>query len=296
MPFGQIVKAISGFYYVRTEKGEVLKCRARGIFKFEKKKLTPLVGDIVEFEQTGLDEGVVTSVQPRRTELIRPPIANVDQAVVVCSLRKPNFQQMPVDRFLVHGEREGLEIVIVLTKRDLLEDEGEIEKIRDIYAPAGYQVIATSIFTKEGIEELKRALSGKVSVFAGQSGVGKSSLLNELLPDRNLKTGSVSKKIGRGRHTTRTVELLSLEEGGQVADTPGFSQLSFQGFEPTELSDCFPEFRERAAGCRFRGCLHVEEPGCEVKEAVKRGEIEKNRYRNYVQFLEEIKEALARRY
>lgn len=296
MPVGQIVKAISGFYYVRTPEGEQVQCRARGVFKFEKKKLTPLVGDYVEFEQTGLDEGVVTSVQPRQTELLRPPIANVDQAVVVCSLREPAFQQMPVDRFLVHGEREGLQIIICLTKRDLLNDEQEIERIRAIYAPAGYPIIATSIKTQQGIAELKTYLTEHISVFAGQSGVGKSSLLNQILPAGNLQTGAVSQKLGRGRHTTRQVELIPLASGGHVADTPGFSQLTFKGFEPEDLSDCFPEYRERADQCRFRGCLHQNEPGCAVKEAVEEGQIHPDRYQNYLQFLSEIKEEQQRRY
>ncbi|MBA4494761.1 ribosome small subunit-dependent GTPase A [Paenactinomyces guangxiensis] len=290
MPAGQIVKAISGFYYVRTPEGEEIQCRARGVFKFKKKKLTPLVGDNVEFEMTGLGEGVVTSVQPRQTELLRPPIANVEQAVVVCSLREPDFQQMPVDRFLVHGEREGLTIVICLTKRDLVSDDREVEQIRAIYEPAGYPVLATSIHTQVGLDQLKEHLNGRVSVLAGQSGVGKSSLLNRLLPGYQLQTGTVSQKLGRGRHTTRQVELLPLPSGGQVADTPGFSQLSFQGFEPGELSDYFPEFAEHAACCRFRGCLHGNEPGCEVREAVERQEIHQERYHNYLQFLDEIKQ------
>lgn len=298
MPTGQIVKAISGFYYVRTEDGKLFKCRARGVFKFEKKKLTPLVGDLVEMEQTGLDEGVVTSVQPRSSELIRPPIANVDQAVVVCSLRQPHFQQMPLDRFLVHGEREGLKIVIVLTKKDLVkeQDEEEIERIRAVYQPAGYPVLATSIRTQEGIQELKQCLKGKVSVIAGQSGVGKSSLLNQLVPGRELETGEVSAKIGRGRHTTRQVELLPLAEGGQVADTPGFSQLQFKGLEPAELGQYFPEIHTLSAACRFRGCLHINEPDCAVKDALAEGAIDISRYQHYKQFLSEIKEAMVRRY
>lgn len=296
MPVGQIVKAISGFYYVRTEAGELLQCRARGVFKFDKKRLTPLVGDVVEVETTGLGEGVVTSVQPRHSELTRPPIANVDQALVVCSLRQPRFQQMPVDRFLIQAEREGLEIVIVLTKRDLVKGEREIEQVMEIYQAAGYPVIATSIHTGEGLDAVRNQLVGKTSVFAGQSGVGKSSLLNQLLPDRELQTGSVSKRIGRGRHTTRQVELLPLDGGGQVADTPGFSQLTFQGMELAELKHCFPEFREWEEQCRFRGCLHLNEPGCEVKDALNRGEIHPDRYRHYELFINEIKEALQRRY
>lgn len=290
MPIGQIVKAISGFYYVRSEDGTELQCRARGVFKFSKKKITPLVGDFVEYEVTGLDEGVVTSIRPRRSELLRPAIANVDQAVVVCSLREPEFQQMPVDRFLVHGEREGLDLVLCLTKWDLLENEAAVRNICDIYEPAGYPVLVTSVKTEQGLDELKSYLTDRISVFAGQSGVGKSSLLNEILPERILLTGRVSEKLGRGRHTTRQVELIPLPDGGQVADTPGFSQLSFQGFEPEELNDYFPEIHERSSLCKFRGCLHVNEPQCEVKAALERGEIHPERYQNYYQFLTEIKD------
>lgn len=235
-------------------------------------------------------EGVVTRIHPRSTELLRPPVANVEQAVVVGSLRQPGFQPELLDRFLVHAEREGLEVLILLTKRDLLEDGDEVERIRAIYAPAGYRVLPTSVRTGEGIEAVKRALQGQLSVFAGPSGAGKSSLLNAVLPAADLQTGEVSKKLGRGRHTTRHVEILDLPGGGQVADTPGFSQLSFGGFEETELGACFPELAARAPDCRFRGCLHRNEPGCRVKEAVEEGEIHPSRYRNYLQFLEEINE------
>lgn len=296
MPVGQIVKAVSGFYYVRTSEGDTLQCRARGVFKFEKKKLTPLVGDWVEYEKIGVDEGVVTQVHPRKNELLRPPIANVEQVIVVCSLRQPRFQQMPVDRLLVHAEREGLDIVIVLTKKDLIHSEEEVETIYQIYQAAGYPVLTTSIRTMEGIEELKEHLAGKTTVFAGQSGVGKSSLLNQICPEFQLQTSSVSQKIGRGRHTTRTVELLSLPFGGQVADTPGFSQLSFQDFDKNELSDCFPEFRERSEHCRFRACLHLNEPDCAVKEALSQGLIHSERYKHYKLFIAEIEQVTMRRY
>lgn len=296
MPEGQIVKAISGFYYVRTAEGEEFQCRARGVFKFEKKKMKPLVGDRVQFDITGLGEGVVTSVQPRLTELLRPPIANVDQAMVVCALREPHFQQMPLDRFLVQAEHVGLEIVIVLTKLDLLEEASELETIRSIYTQAGYPVVATSITTGEGIDQVREYLKGHTSVFAGQSGVGKSSLLNHILPDRMLETGAVSEKLGRGRHTTRAVEIIPLETGGQVADSPGFSQFSFDHLDETDLSYAFPEFRSLADECRFRGCLHHNEPSCRVREAVEEGNIHLGRYENYLQFLAEIKEFQSRRY
>ncbi len=290
MPKGQIFKAISGFYYVRTEEGEELQCRARGVFKFAKRKVKPLVGDIVEVKKNKEGEGIVTQVLPRRSELLRPPIANIDQAVVVCSLRNPHFQPMPLDRFLVHAEQEGLEILICLTKYDLIESPEEVERIKSVYEAIGYPIITTSIYSGLGLEELQSALTGKTTVFAGQSGVGKTSLLQWLFPEQQLQTGEVSRKIGRGRHTTRTVELLVLKEGGQVADTPGFSQLAFQGMKPNELGICFPEIRERFASCRFRGCLHINEPDCAVRDAVEAGEINPLRYQHYQQFLEEIKE------
>jgi ribosome biogenesis GTPase / thiamine phosphate phosphatase len=289
MPVGQIVKAIRGFYYVQTSKQMVL-CRARGIFKYEKKKLTPLVGDFVEYKVTSQEEGIITFIQPRRTELLRPPITNVDQAIVVCSLREPDFQQMPVDRFLVHGEQIGLEMMLCLTKQDLLEDDDKIQQIRAIYQSTKYPILVTSINTQVGIEALKQHLVDHVSVFVGQSGVGKSSLLAQLLPNHLLEIGAISQRSGRGRHTTRTVEVISLPYGGQVADTPGFSQLTFQNFQPTELTHCFPEFGKYTAHCRFRECLHQNEPGCMVKGAVETGEVDPKRYRHYLRFLTEISE------
>ncbi|SFX51905.1 ribosome biogenesis GTPase [Thermoactinomyces sp. DSM 45891] len=296
MPSGQIIKAISGFYYVRTEQEELYECKARGVFKFEKKKCKPLVGDYVQFDETDAGKGYITAIESRQTELVRPAIANVTQAVVVCSLREPSFQQMPLDRFLVHAEYAGLEIVVVLTKLDLVEDPAELEAIRARYAPTGYPIVATSIETADGIEQIKPYLKDQTSVFAGQSGVGKSSLLNKIILDRELETGAVSHKIGRGRHTTRSVEIIPLETGGLVADSPGFSQLTFDGMEPVDLGHCFPEFREKANGCRFRGCLHVNEPSCMVRDAAETGEIDPERYEHYVTFLEEIKELQLRRY
>ncbi|OYD06422.1 ribosome small subunit-dependent GTPase A [Paludifilum halophilum] len=285
MPEGRIIRAVSGFFYVRTDEGDV-QCRARGVFK--KKKQSPMVGDWVGFEPTVPGEGIVTEIRPRETELLRPPIANVEQAVVVCSFKEPDFRQELLDRFLVHIEHEGLDALISLTKRDLVDDESVIDRIRTAYVRAGYRVIVTSVHTGEGVEELQRELSGKLSVFAGQSGVGKSSLLNAILPSLRLTTGEVSRKLKRGRHTTRHVEILELGKGGQVADTPGFNQLNFPMMEPTDLSACFPEMRSRAPECRFRGCLHQNEPDCRVRTAVEHGEIDAARYRNYLQFLQEI--------
>jgi ribosome biogenesis GTPase len=291
MPNGQIIKAISGFYYVRSsDNKEVTQCRARGIFKFEKKKVKPLVGDIVTWERTGLDQGVITSVQPRSTELLRPPIANIEQAVVVCALREPKFQSLPLDRFLVHAEKEKLRIVICLTKRDLVEDPDDIAAIKEMYDKSGYPIVITSIKTGEGIAELLQILQGETTVFAGLSGVGKSSLLNHILPDSKQQVGAVSAKIGRGRHTTRQVELLSLQDGGQIADTPGFSQLGLQGMIAEELTYAFPEYHSYLESCRFRGCYHQNEPGCAVKEGVKAGELNETRYEHYLLFLNEIQQ------
>lgn len=287
MPEGQIVRAVSGFYDVRTPEG-IVRCRARGIFK--KKNLSPLVGDYVVIERTGSGEGVVTEVRPRRTQLIRPPIANAEQAVVLFSLREPPFQPVLLDRILVHCERESLRVCICLTKLDLVSDRTEVEHLIQRYSAAGYRVVPTSVRTGEGVNQVKEWLKGTLSVFAGPSGVGKSSLLNAIHPSLQLRTGRVSAKLGRGRHTTRQVEIVELPDGGLVADSPGFNRLDFAGMEETDLGACFPEIREHAAQCAFRACLHREEPDCVVREAADKGEIDPERYRHYLQFLQEISE------
>ncbi|GAB6932509.1 ribosome small subunit-dependent GTPase A [Calditerricola satsumensis] len=293
MATGRIVKAVGGFYTV-FDGHQLWQCRARGVFR--KKGITPLVGDWVEFEPVGTGEGVVTEVAPRQNALVRPPVANVEQAVLVFSLREPDFSALLADKFLVHVERANLDALLVLTKVDLAGDEEEIDAVRRLYEPAGYPVVATSTVTGRGLDEVAAHLKDRVSVFAGQSGVGKSSLLNALIPDLNLPTGAISRKLGRGRHTTRHVELIRLPGGGFVADTPGFSQLDFFDISSQELASCFPEIRRAAEGCRFRGCLHVKEPDCAVRTAAEFGEIPPSRYRHYLAFLTEIREREARRY
>lgn len=287
MPCGQIIRGISGFFYVRSSN-EVIQCRPRGIFKYEKKKLIPLVGDFVEFEKTDARNGVITAIQKRKTELIRPPVANVEQAVIISSLRYPTFQYVGIDRFLVYGEYKRLDLVICITKTDLVEDQGEVSAIRAIYEKIGYPVIATSTYSKVGLTKLQQNLSQKTSVFAGESGVGKSSLLQQLIPDHSILTGVVSQRLGRGKHTTRAVELLPLSGGGQVADTPGFSKLSLKEIAPSLLGDFFPEIKEHAYDCYYRDCYHIREPNCEVLEGVERGSIHRNRYQSYRIFLEEL--------
>ncbi|GAB7388088.1 ribosome small subunit-dependent GTPase A [Bacillaceae bacterium] len=288
MPEGRIIKALSGYYYVYDGE-KAIRCRARGVFK--KKGITPLVGDWVTYERVG-DEGFVTEVHPRTCQLVRPPIANVSQAILVFSLKEPDFNPLLLDKFLVHTEQAGIDAVICLSKRDLVSpaEEGKVREILRIYEGIGYRVIQTSAKRAQGLAELAEALKGKISVFAGQSGVGKSSLLNALVPGLKLETGEISHKLGRGRHTTRHVELLALPQGGWVADTPGFSQLDFFEVEPENLSQYFREMRDKRVSCKFRGCLHVKEPDCAVRSAVEEGEIALSRYEHYVMLLAELKE------
>lgn len=300
MPHGLIVKALSGYYYVRPDgqsMEQAVQCRARGIFK--KKGVSPLVGDRVVFSMTDNGEGTVEEIHERTSELIRPPIANVSLVLLAFSVVEPDFNPQLLDKFLVHIEHAGLEVVIVLTKWDaLLRMEGskgeaaraELDKQIEIYRRIGYDVIITSAKDGLGYNQLHDKLSQGISVFAGQSGVGKSSLLNAMLPGINLETNAISLRLGRGKHTTRHVELLALPDGGYIADTPGFSQLDFLELGVEQLGDCFKEFRELSGACKFRGCSHIHEPGCKVKEALEAGEIAESRYRHYTLFLEEMKE------
>lgn len=297
MPNGLIVKALSGYYYVLAEgshDSEYIQCRARGVFK--KQNISPLVGDRVAYELTENGEGTVTEILPRSSELVRPPIANVEQVVLVFSVGEPALNVPLLDKFLVHTESAGLDTVICLTKRDLWasapadKSTGELEAVVRLYESIGYPVLVTSSKEGVGVDEVRKRLAGRISVFAGQSGVGKSSLLNAMIPGLQLETNEISMKLGRGKHTTRHVELLRLPNGGIVADTPGFSQLDFLQVDADGLGSCFREFAPFAAQCRFRGCLHLHEPGCKVQEAREQGLIAASRYTNYVLFLEEIRD------
>nr|WP_263328036.1 ribosome small subunit-dependent GTPase A [Neobacillus sp. Marseille-Q6967] len=288
MPEGKIVKALSGFYYVLHEN-ELIQCRGRGVFR--KNKITPLVGDEVIFQAENEREGYLLEVKPRKNELIRPPIANVDQAILVFSAVEPDFSPVLLDRFLVLVEYNHIEPLICITKIDLTNNEQlqQIEQYAAQYRKIGYEVILTSSETEAGIEELSPHIADKISVFAGQSGVGKSSLLNVLRPDLDLKTNDISAHLGRGKHTTRHVELIHIGNG-LVADTPGFSSLEFADIEAEELTYCFPEMAKQSENCKFRGCLHVSEPKCAVKSSVESMEIAKHRYEHYLDFLQEIKD------
>lgn len=281
MAVGRIVQSLSGYYDVE-HAGQTYRCRGRG--NFRKRQVTPLVGDFVEFA-----DGYVLDIKPRKNELLRPPIANIDQAVLVFSAAEPPFHPLLLDRFLVRMEADGIHPLIAITKVDLLDeaDRHEMEQYVADYRSVGYVSVLTSSVQDEGIDELCSLLAEHASVFAGPSGVGKSSLLNRLKPGLSLEIGGVSERLSRGKHTTRRVALLSVCEG-YVADTPGFSSLDFRGIECEDLSLYFPEMRARAADCQFRGCTHVAEPNCAVKADVDKGEIRTYRYEHYKQFFQEI--------
>ncbi len=285
---GKIIKGIAGFYYVHVVHSGIYECKAKGVFR--NKKIKPLVGDNVEIEI--LDEenkiGNIINIYDRENELIRPAVSNISQALVVFAIANPMPNLNLLDRFLVMMERNGIDTIICFNKIDLVDEE-EILKLRDIYVKAGYHVMFTSTKENMGIEEVLRVIDGKTTAFAGPSGVGKSSLLNALIPEANSQTGEISEKIKRGKHTTRHTEIFNVSDDTYLMDTPGFSSLYVNDFEKEELKNYFREFIEYNNGCRFTGCVHVNEPDCLVKEAVENGGINRSRYDNYILMYEEIK-------
>lgn len=287
MAQGQIRKALSGYYYVYDGEN-LIQCRGRGVFR--NRGESPLVGDFVDYSvETAGSDGTILKIHERQNELVRPPIANIDQGILVFSVKEPTFNTILLDRFLVVLESFMVQPIICLTKMDLLSAEERIELdgyITD-YEKIGYTVLQTYKDEEGLLERLRSILEGKTSVLAGQSGVGKSTLLNTLIPDLNLKTGIISDHLGRGKHTTRHVELIEVC-GGLLADTPGFSSFDFEMLEKEELTHCFPEIARFSEDCKFRGCLHSKEPKCAVKAAVESGEIRDYRYKHYEQFLQEI--------
>lgn len=285
---GIITKGIGGFYYVKT-KSDIYECRARGLFR--EKNITPLVGDKVLIRINDEDNsGYIEEIHARNSKLIRPPVANVTQAIIVVSIKEPSINFWLLDRFLIMAERENLSCIICINKIDIANEE-EIRYVDNIYEKTSYPIIKTSTKTSEGINDLISVLKNNITVFAGPSGVGKSSLLNKINPEFKLKTGYVSKKANRGNHTTRHVELFEIDsENSFVLDTPGFSSLRLDFIEDDlELSRYFKEIKEYENGCKFNGCLHYKEPNCEVKKQVENGNISIQRYNNYIQFLEEVR-------
>ncbi len=282
MPKGLIIKALSGFYYVKTEEG-VIACRARGKFRLD--GVSPLVGDYVSFDLTADGKGFVQSVEPRKNLFIRPAVANVDYLVLMCANVNPVTDPFLVDRVAVIAEHAGCGCIICVNKCDL--DPGD--ELFEIFSSTGYPVIRTSAVTQEGVEELKELIRGKTVAFAGNSGVGKSSLLNAIAPGYNVSVGEVSEALGRGRHTTRHVELFDAGEGTMIADTPGFASFDLTQMKPIkkqELQHDFPEFRPFIGSCRFLDCAHLKEPGCAVLEALEDGKIKASRHRSYQRLYE----------
>lgn len=286
---GKIVKGIAGFYYVHDGQQKVYECRAKGVFR--NRKIKPLVGDNVEFEVLDEESGTgnIVSILERKNALIRPAVSNIDQALVVFAITEPMPNLNLLDRFLVMMERQNIPAVICFNKIDLSSRE-EMERLRSIYAPAGYEIHFISTYEEAGLQEIHSLIRGKTTVLAGPSGVGKSSLTNFLQPEARMETGVVSEKIKRGKHTTRHSELFFVEENTYMMDTPGFSSMYIEDLKPEELKDCFPEFAPEEDGCRFLGCVHVGEKVCGVKEAVKTGKISRSRYENYLLLYQELKD------
>lgn len=285
---GKIVKGISGFYYVHVVGTGIYECKAKGVFR--NRKVKPLVGDNVEI--VVLDEekhlGNVEEILPRKNELIRPAVSNIDMALVIFAAAKPDPNFNLLDRFLCMMEYQKVPVTICFNKCDLVSEE-EKENLQKIYAPAGYDILFTSVKTGENIDRLKALLAEKTTTVAGPSGVGKSSLVNELQTDVRMQTGAISDKIGRGKHTTRHSEIISIGQDTYIMDTPGFSSMDLPGFEKEDLWTCYPEFVPYEPECRFIGCSHIGEPDCGVKNALAEGKISRVRYDNYVMLYDEMK-------
>ena len=285
---GIIVKGIGGFYYVETTDG-IYECKARGLFR--KQKMTPTAGDRCIISAMPDMTGYIEEICPRKNAFIRPPVANVDKMFIVCAASTPEPLPILIDKLTVVALKEGAEPTIIINKMDISTKQTEL--LADTYRKAGFNVHTVSAESGEGIEQINKEISNKISVFAGCSGVGKSSILNRLLPDLNQKIGDVSEKIKRGKHTTREVSLIKLPGGGYIADTPGFSELEIAELTDArqeELFTYFPEIERHSGNCNFRDCRHINEPGCSVKKALEDGEIALSRYESYKEIFKQLGE------
>ncbi len=286
---GKIIKGIAGFYYVKCDDGITYECKAKGVFRKDRRK--PLVGDDVYMDV--IDEqkhiGNIRELLERKNELIRPAVANIDQALVIFAAAAPEPNLGLLDRFLIQMEYAGIDTIICFNKTDLVENAEEA-RLRKIYESAGYRVLTISAANKEGITQIEEVLKGKVTTVAGPSGVGKSTLVNCLQSETVMEIGDISAKIERGKHTTRHSQLMEIDKDTYIFDTPGFSSLSVSELLPEDLKACFPEFSRYEDTCRFLGCAHIHEPDCGVKEALAAGEISKERYEDYVNLYTECKD------
>ncbi len=292
---GKIVKGIAGFYYVQTVESGIYECKARGIFRKDRQK--PLVGDLVDIEILSEEEktGNLVNIRTRKNQLIRPAVANVDQAVVIFAIRQPDPNFALLDRFLVMMSCQQVPVTICFNKCDLA-DEKKRRELEEIYCASQSPVIFTSTVTGEGLAGFQKLLHHKTTVVAGPSGVGKSSLTNQLQGEISMETGEISRKLKRGKHTTRHSQLIALGEDSWLMDTPGFTSLYLEEMKKEDLRAYYPEFYPYEGACRFQGCVHVKEPGCRVKDAVEQGRIHRMRYESYVSLYEEVKEQERRKY
>lgn len=285
---GKIIKGIAGFYYVHTpENNKIYECKAKGIFRNQ--NIKPLVGDDVEIDtgEQPSGSGTIVKILPRMNELIRPAVANVDQAMIIFAAAEPSPNLNLLDRFLIMMRKQKLNTIVCFNKMDIVT-ENEISLLKEIYRLCGYEVIFTSMLNKDGLEGISEMLKGRTTVLAGPSGVGKSTFINMLQPEANMETGVVSEKIKRGKHTTRHSELIYVDRNTYVMDTPGFSSLYIDDIGKEELKDYFNEFQVYEEECRFIGCSHRNEPGCAVKDALKDNKISKIRYENYITLYNEL--------
>ncbi len=284
---GKIIKILGGFYYIYA-KERIIECRARGSFRND--KIKPLVGDIADFRVPENEEnlGYLENIHERKNYLVRPPVSNIDQSIVVFAVESPNPNFILLDKFIINSLKEKIEPIICINKIDL--DEEKAVEIGKSYEKSGFKVILTSKHIDETIDKIKNVLKNKTTVFAGPSGTGKSSLLNVVKPGLNLKTGEISRKLKQGKHTTRHVEMIEIIKNGWVVDTAGFSNLNLKGIDKYNLKDYYYEFDDYY--CKFNDCIHNKEPGCQVRKAVENNEISDLRYRNYLKILEDLKEGV----
>lgn len=292
---GKIIKGIAGFYYVDVVESGIYECKAKGIFRKNGQK--PLVGDLVRIEV--LDEvektANIVELYPRKNELIRPAVANIDQAIVIFAMKDPEPNRALLDRFLVMMEHVGVPVTICFNKCDLAKEQ-DLDYWRRVYKNTGYELLFCTAKEEDGIDEIRRLLEGHTTVVAGPSGVGKSTITNLMQTEIRMETGEISRKLQRGKHTTRHSQLIPISEGTYLVDTPGFTSLYTAEMEKEQLKFCFPEFAPYEGECRFQGCVHMNEPSCAVKMAIPHGHVSPERYENYKMFYEELKDKERRRY